>query len=54
MIERIQSDDLATPVIAVSKAVTIIGPPKVRGEKVTVEGTSATPKAEVKPDRTAD
>jgi hypothetical protein len=51
VIERIHSDDLATPVIEVSKAVTIIGPPKVREEKVTVEGTSATLKAEVNPNQ---
>ena len=51
VIERIHSDDLATPVIEVSKTITITGPPKVREEKVNVEGTAATLKAEVDPNQ---
>ncbi|HXD55074.1 MAG TPA: hypothetical protein VN618_10010 [Solirubrobacteraceae bacterium] len=48
VIERIHSDDLATPLIEVSEKVTIVAP-KVRGEAATPEGTTLALKAEVNP-----
>jgi hypothetical protein len=46
VLEKIHSDDLATPLIEVSEKVTIVAP-KVRNEAATPEGLAATLKAEV-------
>jgi hypothetical protein len=48
VVERVHSDDLATPTITVSENVTIVAP-EVKAEQPTPEGTSATLKAEVNP-----
>jgi hypothetical protein len=50
VIEKIHTDDLATPLVEVSKDVTVTGPPTVKGEKALVESsTSATLSGEVNP-----
>jgi hypothetical protein len=49
VVEKIHTDNLATPIIEKERTVTILGAPKVRKEEALVEGTAATLKAEVNP-----
>jgi hypothetical protein len=49
VVEKIHTDNLATPVIEKTRSITILGPPKVKKEEPIVNGTEATLKAEVDP-----
>lgn len=49
VVEKIHTDNLATPEIKKERTITILGPPKIVHEEAVVEGTSATLKAEVNP-----